>query len=253
MKQKEINGIPSWIVLTTEDPKAATQFYGALLGWKNFDAVAPNSFYEVQHLQGIPVSAISQRVGSLEPKWRIHIDVAALEEITKIIVTAGGKIVQEPISVGNEEKYAVFADPSGVEFAVHHGKVSNGTEILNASGAFGWSELITDDIHASYAFYNTVFGWALSEPLQGDKLGRREWLANRYPIAGLLPRPAAMPKEIAPYWDVFFSVNDPAVTVENVISLGGKNLMAPIEIPHGEIAVFIDPAGIVFSVIKPKK
>lgn len=252
MKKQERNGLPSWTVLTAENPRAAAQFYGALLGWKNSDAVGSNSFYEVQLLQGIPVGAISPKTGSLQPKWRIHIGVASVQEITIAIIAAGGKIVEEPVSVGSNEKFAVFADPSGVEFAVHEGRESNDTGIVNASGAFAWSELITDDVLAAYVFYNTVFGWKLSVPVQGDKLGRREWLVYGHAIAGLLPRPTTMPKEIPPYWDVFFSVEDPAKTVENAISLGGKNLMPPIEIPHGEIAVFIDPAGTVFSVIKPK-
>jgi uncharacterized protein len=252
MKKKEIYGIPSWVVLTAEDPKAATQFYRALLGWKSSDAVASNSLYEVQLLQGIPVAAISQKIQSLQSKWRTHINVANLEEITKKIIAAGGKIVHEPISVGNEEKYAVFADTSGVEFAIHEGRKYNETEIVNTPGAFAWSELITDDVHNSYTFYNSVFEWALSEPLPGDNTGRREWLVNGHPIAGLFPRPATMPKEIPAYWDVFFSVNDPATIVKEATGLGGKNLLPPFEITHGEIAVFIDPAGVLFCVIKPK-
>jgi uncharacterized protein len=61
-----------------------------------------------------------------------------------------------------------------------------------------------------------------------------------------------MPKEIPPYWDVFFEVSDPALTVQAVARLGGKNLLPPMEIPHGRIAVFTDPANVVFSVVAPR-
>ena len=244
---KEKTGVPSWVVLTAADANAAANFYEKLFGWNKPEEATLNS--GVRILNEIPVAGINQHAGALQPKWRIHIDVADLHKTAETILKAGGKIVQTSSGTEGNERYTVVADPFGVEFVVHEGRKQDASP-LTGQGTFVWSELISDDVQASLEFYNQVFGWTLSEPIEGDFLGRREWLLNGLPIAGLLPRPAAMPKEIPPYWDVFFAVDSPAETVKNAIELGAVNLLPPINIPHGEIAVFADPNGIVFSVVK---
>lgn len=84
-----------------------------------------------------------------------------------------------------------------------------------------------------------------------DASDRREWQLGGRSIAGLLPRPPAMPAEIPPYWDVYFAVEDPSATAEAAARLGGTVLLPPTDIAHGHIAVFADPAGAVFSVTAP--
>ena len=241
---------PNGVILTAEDPTAAASFYSALLGWKVSDKYAPDGIH-VCLLHGRSVAGISPQMGGLGSKWRVYVNVADIQETAKAVVTVGGKVIQETTTLGNLGSFAVFADPSGTEFAARQGE-NKVTSATNGLGTFAWTELITDDLPAVSKFYGDLFGWTLGAPLPGDQLGRREWLANGRPIAGLLPRPPAMPKEIPPYWDVFFEVADPAATVEKAVRLGGRNLMPPIDIPHGRIAVFGDPAGTVFSVIKPK-
>jgi uncharacterized protein len=240
---------PSGVILTAENPTAAASFYSALLGWKVSDKYAPDGI-DVCLLYGRTVAGISPQMGGLGSKWRVYVNVADIKETAKAVFTAGGKVIQET-TLGNLGSFAVFADPFGTEFAVRQGE-NKVTSAPNRLGTFAWTELITDDLLAVSKFYGDLFGWTLGAPLPGDQLGHREWLANGRPIAGLLPRPPAMPKEIPPYWDVFFEVADLAATVEKAVRLGGRNLMPPIDIPHGRIAVFGDPAGTVFSVIKPK-
>lgn len=61
-----------------------------------------------------------------------------------------------------------------------------------------------------------------------------------------------MAKDIPPYWDVYFAVADAAAIAETAVNAGGTQLMPPTDIGAGHIAVFLDPAGAVFTVMAPK-
>jgi uncharacterized protein len=245
-------GTPSWVVLTTEDTAAADLFYGELLVWQRAGVTAPGTIPDAHLLRGRAVGGISPKTGALRSTWRIYMTVADAEETAKTVVGAGGKVVHPPMTLGTAGRFAVFADHSSAEFAVWQAGEFKGAAAANEPGALVWSELITDDVEASLAFYEAVFDWTLTAPSRADPLQRREWQVRGRSVAGLLPRPPAMPREIPPYWDVIFAVTDPAATVETAVRLGGTNLMPPTDIPHGRIAVFADPAGVVFSVIAPK-
>lgn len=246
------NGAPYWVTLTTPDVVAASNFYGGLLGWQGPDRAATNPAQELRFLGGEPVAAIRPTTGALQSRWRVHVNVADAQETVRKVVATGGKLIAGPTKLGTSGRFAVFADHSGAEFAIWEAGDHRGAGIIGEPGAFAWTELITDDVGQSAAFYGAVFGWTLTSPNADDRSQRREWQVRGRSIAGLLPRPPAMPKEIPPYWDVFFGVSDPAAAVESVTRLGGKNLMPPLDTVHGRIAVFVDPAGVVFSVITPK-
>ena len=242
-------GVPSWVALATDDPAAAAKFYDSLLGWQTGEP-ANGADDRVHILRGLPVAAIGPKLERLRAAWRLHVNVANADELVRRATASGGTLLREPTTVGNQGRFAVLADPSGAELALWQADEHKGAGVLDEPGALAWSELITDDVQASLAFYGEVFGWTLTRPASGDASQRREWQARGRSIAGLLPRPSAMPREISPYWDVFFGVADPSATVDQVARLGGHNLMPPLNTTHGRIAVFADPAGIVFSVIE---
>jgi predicted enzyme related to lactoylglutathione lyase len=243
------NGTPYWAALTAPDIAAASSFYEALFGWQGPARTATGPAQELRFFRGQPVAAIRPMVAALAARWRIHVNVADAQETARKVLAAGGKLVVEPVRLGTQGRFAVFADAAGAELAVWEAGDLKGAGLIAEPGTFAWSELITDDTELSAAFYGAAFGWTLTAPATSDRSQRREWQSRGRSIAGLLPRPPAMPKEIPPYWDVFFGVSDPAATVESVARLGGKNLMPPIDTVHGRIAVFMDPAGVVFSVI----
>jgi predicted enzyme related to lactoylglutathione lyase len=104
-------------------------------------------------------------------------------------------------------------------------------------------------VQASAEFYRDAFCWDLSEP--SGPLRRREWLVDDRPIAGLLPRPAAMPAEVPVYWDTYLGTADPDAAIRLAATLGATVLMGPADVEIGRIGVFADPTGAVFSVLAP--
>jgi predicted enzyme related to lactoylglutathione lyase len=244
-------GVPYWVDLGAEDPAAAAEFYGTLFGWECPEGPPKSGGYRVCLLRGVPVAGISPKAAPGPSAWRTYVNVADADKIASKVTKAGGRILVSPVDVLTDGRMGVFADTMGATFGVWQLGEHKGAGVVNEPGAYVWSELITDDVNGSAAFYGAVFGWGVTAPSPKDPLQRREWQVRGRSMAGMLPRPPAMPAEMQPYWDVYFEVADTNATVKEAARLGGTVLMPSTDIGHGHIAVFIDPAGRLFSVMTP--
>jgi predicted enzyme related to lactoylglutathione lyase len=231
---------PAWVTLSSADPQAAAAFYQAVLGWEISEA---GELYG--SVDGWPVAAIVHATGDAQG-WLLHIEVDDIATAVDTVTRAGGNTLV-PATAKTDPAVAVVTDTNGTRFGLHasgakqHGRSSS-------PGAFAWGELITDDIDASAAFYSAAFGWQLTDPK--GPLGRREWRLNGRAVSGLLPRPPAMPAETPTYWDVYFAVPDIEAAVTTAVERNATPLLAPIPIEIGTIAVLLDPAGAIFTLIQ---
>jgi predicted enzyme related to lactoylglutathione lyase len=237
------SGVPYWAQLSTPDPAAAASFYEAMFGWH-----LPAGQTGVCELGGVAASVIESAAADEPSKWTTYLYAEDLEAALDHVVATGGTQVQAPREAASGHRVAKFADPSGAVIGLF-ARGSSGAALVNEPGALIWGELITDDVQASAEFYRGAFGWDLSEP--SGPLNRREWLVDGRPIAGLLPRPAAMPAEMPVYWDTYFGTADPDAAIKLAATLGATLLMGPADVEIGRIGVFADPAGAVFSVLAP--
>ena len=114
-------------------------------------------------------------------------------------------------------------------------------------GKFIWADLVTDDVPAARKFYAQLFDWKF-------------WGVGSYSIAvnndngvaGMFqkPRPANDPKA-KPRWFGYISVPNVSGAQRTVESAGGRLLAPPQNFPkRGEQAVFADPEGAIFGVMK---
>ncbi|MDT5046183.1 MAG: uncharacterized protein QOG75_2036 [Mycobacterium sp.] len=239
-------GTPCWAILHTPQPDVASDFYRQLLGWQVETPPPGGDDRRTAFLRGRPVAGIGRAGESDRAGWRTYVSVRDTDETAGRVQAAGGTIVSPPLDVSAWGRQAVFADPSGAEFAVWQARSLPGAGVAGEPGTFAWGELITDDVEASAAFYGAVFGWTLTAP-EGP-LQRREWQLDGRSISGLLPRPPAMAPEIPVYWDVYFVVADATAAASTATQAGGTQLMGPTDIGTATIAVFLDPTGSVFTV-----
>jgi uncharacterized protein len=113
-------------------------------------------------------------------------------------------------------------------------------------GKFVWADLVTDDVPAARTFYSRMFGWTFRE--YGDYLIAAN--AER-PLAGMFQRPRPTDRPAQPRWFGYLSVTSVAKAQRAVTKAGGKVLAPPQKFPkRGEQAVFADPEGAVFGVVK---
>ena len=234
-------GGPSWASLASADPRTVASFYRAVLGW----AITETDGRLIASAAGTPVAGISDLTSADGiPGWLIHFDVDDLGTALTAVSGAAGAVLTS--AGGGWAETEVVSDPNGTRVALRAPAARHSKR--PAHGTLAWGELITDDVDTSAAFYREVFGWGLTEPR--GPLGRREWQTHGRSFSGLLPRPQAMPAETSAYWDVYFAVDDIEAAETGVTEHGGTRLMPPTPIEIGTIAVFLDPAGAVFTLVQ---
>jgi len=242
-------GVPYWAELTSDDPAAARAFYRALLGWRFSNVEPADADGAVICVLGDTPVGVMERARDGQPSsWTSYLYVDDIEQTLDRIIAAGGKLVRPPRASAGGRRVATFTDAAGVVLGLFE-LGSAQPSVVGEPGALIWGELITDDVEASAAFYRAVFGWELSSP--HGPLNRREWLLDGQRIAGLLPRPPAMPSEVPVYWDTWFGSADPDGAARLAPDVGGTLLIGPIDSEHGRLSVLTDPAGAVFSVSAP--
>jgi predicted enzyme related to lactoylglutathione lyase len=114
-------------------------------------------------------------------------------------------------------------------------------------GKFVWADLATDNAATARTFYSRLFGWEFRD-LGGYSIA----LSDGRPLAGIFqkPKPADQP-DARPRWIGFISVSSVGRAESAVTKAGGKVVAAPAKFPkRGEQAVFADPEGALFGVIR---
>lgn len=113
-------------------------------------------------------------------------------------------------------------------------------------GKFIWADLVTDDALKVPEFYSQMFQWEFRS--YGSYL-----IAFRddRPLAGVFQRPRPADSKANPRWFGYISVPDVEKAKQAVTKAGGRVMAEPAKQPkRGEQAVFADPEGALFGVIK---
>jgi predicted enzyme related to lactoylglutathione lyase len=238
-------GVPCWVDLTTPDPRAAAEFYGALLGWELSEpgpmpAGMPGA-YVIASRNGHTVAGI----GTAEvPSWNTYVRVDSAAQTAARALTAGGRVLLEAT-----DGLAVIADPTGAALALRE---DGGAQLVNEPGSWIMSTLHTAEPSAASAFYAAVFGWQ-TEPFGGATLfrmpgyegGHAQQAIPRDGIAVLAPpTPAEL---VPPHWNVNFRVDDADAVAAEAERLGGRVIAPPVDAMGVRAGVIGDPTGAVFS------
>jgi hypothetical protein len=113
-------------------------------------------------------------------------------------------------------------------------------------GKFVWADLVTDDVPAARKFYARLFGWTFQD------VGNYAIAANdQRPICGMFQRERPKASTAQPRWFGYISVPSVDRAQQAVLRAGGRVLAEPEKMPkRGEQAVFADPEGALFGVVK---
>ncbi|MCC6418964.1 MAG: VOC family protein [Gemmataceae bacterium] len=274
-RDRYIPGGPCWVDTTQPDPKAATEFYGALFGWQLEDMMPPDApgRYFAARLGGRDVAAISSPMGDAPPSamWNSYVWVDSADETAAKIRDAGGAVLAEPFDVFQAGRMAVCADREGAVFCLWQAGAHRGAQVVNEPGSLNFNVLNTRDRDAAEAFYAAVFGWEVlaldggfemwSLPGYGaflDRLnpGTVERMAQmgapsgfENAVAGLDTIPADQ-HEMSPSWGVTFAVEDADAVAAKAAELGGTVVAAPFDAPWVRVTVIADPQGAIFTASK---
>jgi predicted enzyme related to lactoylglutathione lyase len=113
-------------------------------------------------------------------------------------------------------------------------------------GKFIWVDLVTDDVPAARNFYGRLFGWSF-----WDSGGYCIASHDQRPLAGMFQRPRPKDRVAEPRWIGYVSVPSVDKARRAVEKSGGRVVAPPQKMPQrGEQAVFADPEGALFGVLK---
>lgn len=181
------------------------------------------------------------------PTTLLYIDVDDLADAQAAITEAGGELLVEETPVPEMGAFAVFRDPGGVVEAVweerYEGEVPEGGFPLPTDdpdpGSIVHIELYSDDVGATQAFHESVFGWTF------ETLGEGAYTMARPPTppyGGVMEASAEMPAGALAY----LLVDDAEETAAAIRDAGGRILREPFVVEGwGTMAVFEAPGGIV--------
>ena len=121
MNAMQTQGAPSWSELTTTDPQAAMQFYGALLGW-TFEAMPmEGGTYQVVKVEGESVAGImgmSPGAPAMPPAWGTYVTVDNVDACVKRAEGLGAKITVPPTDIPGVGRFSVLSDPQGAAISL---------------------------------------------------------------------------------------------------------------------------------------
>jgi len=241
-----------WFEYIAKDHNKVQPFFGELFHWKSKQEKMPNGPYTMIALGDQTMGGFDAPTpGTLQaPHWLPYLQVANARDVASKVKSLGGKIVKEPMQLGEMATMAVVVDPFGAPFALWQPKDPKGTgDYKSADGAFIWNELYTPDPDKAVAFYKAIGGFE-HEQMKGERTG-----PSRYDILNFegKGRAGIMKMDgVPPQWMPYVMVANPDQTVEQAKRLGGTAKHTPETLEGvGRLAVIADPLGGIIGLLKP--
>jgi len=244
---------PIWTDLSTSDPAGARDFYAKVFGWKVEVNPDPQyGGYALAKIGGKDVAGIGPKQMDEAPTaWTVYIGSADAEDTTKKAQAAGGKVIVPTMSVGEQGKMSIIQDPSGAVIGIWQGQNMTGAQVYDKPNSMGWAELNSRGVEKALPFYKKLFGWGEKKtPGQGDNPEYTEFQLGGKSIAGGMEMNPMVPADVPSYWMVYFNVDDVDKAFKKVTEAGGKEMLAPQDMPGGRFAIVSDPQGAAFGLLR---
>lgn len=112
-EDRYLAGAPFWVESFQPDPRAAAEFYGALLGWEL--RPVPGAPFSAWTVEDQPVGLLID-AGDTPQHWSLNFAVADADATARSATKLGGAVLIEPFDT-EEHRNAVIADPAGAVIA----------------------------------------------------------------------------------------------------------------------------------------
>jgi uncharacterized protein len=273
-RDESILGEPCWVDLMSPDVDVARDFYTRLFGWTSTEGGAEYGSYVTFRVDDEPVAGLAgsmpgsetpgaqapgtQASGTQAPgaqaagarrapsAWMTYLSVADADAATEAAHGAGAEVIAPPLTVGEQGRMSVIADPSGAVLGLWQPAAHTGYSRFGEVGTAVWHELNTRDWEAATAFYRDVFGWQLQPLGNADEFRYSTFGHDDVMPGGIYDAEDWLPPGVPSHWQVYFGVSDIAAAAARVPSLGGTVLREPWTSEYGTFAQVTDPAGAMF-------
>jgi uncharacterized protein len=253
-----------WYELMTTDARAASAFYGAVIGWSFAppEAGAPVEYWHIARADGGSAGGMLQLGTGMQdhgarPAWIPYLNVADVDEAVAAIQAHGGSVLMPKVTI-DVGAMAMVTDPQGVPFYVmtpvppaDNPHAESDVFSVSEPQHVRWNELASPDLEGAKAFYAEHFGFEFNNAMPMGEMGDYCFIDHHGQVLGaIMQQPdTSQPARWLPYIGV------PSATAAKtaIEANGGTVMMGPHEVPGGEwIVVATDPQGAVFGVVGAK-
>ncbi len=241
-----IVGAPCWIDLYSSDTAKASDFYGALLGWKAEPADERFGGYFTFTKDGRHVAGCMANDGSTgQPDgWGVHLMTDDIQATADAAERHGGAVEMPPMEVAENGSFAMIKDPGGAIIGAWQPNAVKGFEVTGEAGTPAWFELHSGAYDDAVSFYRDVFGWDTHVMSDSDEFRYTTLGEGDNALAGIMDDKAEPSG-----WNVYFEVADVDAALEQVTRGGGSILAAAEDTPYGRLARAADPTGTAFRLV----
>ena len=243
---------PIWVDLSSSDPAAAREFYAKVFGWQmEVNSDPQYGGYALARIDGKDVAGIGPLMMPQAPTaWSVYLGTSDADELAAKVQAAGGKLIAGPMAVGDQGRMSVYQDPAGAFISSWQPLAMSGF-LTGVAGTFGWAELNARGIDKALPFYGAVFGWTpKTGPLGTDGAAYTQFQIGDETVAGASEMNPMVPAEVPSYWMAYFWAGDVDATYARAIEAGGREMLAPSDLPGGRLAIVADPQGAVFGLLQ---
>ncbi|MFB9463997.1 VOC family protein [Streptomyces cinereospinus] len=244
-------GTPIWADAMFGDIEGAKTFYGDVLGWTFGEATSEYGDYTQAYAGGRAVAAVVPPMPGQEgqPQWCLYLASPDAAATADRIRAHGGRLLAEPMQVGDFGSMCLASDPSGVVFGVWQPGTHEGFEApMDQPGAYCWAEVFTREPEKSDTFFCAVFPYT-AQQMEDDGVDFRIYNLEAGPVLGRMKMTDEFPPDVPHYINVYFTVADCDAAAARATELGGVLRFGPMDSPFGRFAAISDPQGANFSVI----
>ncbi|HET7486699.1 MAG TPA: VOC family protein [Acidimicrobiales bacterium] len=247
-------GAPCWVDLMSSDPARSSTFYCDLLGWTADEPDEAFGGYFSFRRDGVLVAGcMAAQPGSPADMWSVYL---ATDDAAKTVEAAqanGGKVLVEPMAVGDLGTMAYLADPSGAAIGLWQPGTHPGFTVYAENNAPAWFELHTRQFDQAVAFYRDVFRWETHAMSDAPEFRYTILQHGEEMLAGVMDATGHLPEGVPDHWAVYFGVADADAAVARTVELGGSVLRPAEDTPYGRIAVVADATGAGFRLVAPNE
>lgn len=252
-----------WYELMTTDAPGAKAFYDAVVGW-NIDAQSASPDMEYRMINR-PDGGMTGGVFTLNdemlshgarPCWLGYIGVDDCDAAAAAVTAAGGSVTMPPMNIPMAGRIAMVADCCGAPYYIMTptpppgGGESTAFSVAD-SGACGWNELSAGNQANAIAYYTSLYGWGLPEPMDMGPMGKYQFIDHDGVTVGAIMQKRA--ERPLPVWQHYFRVVSIAEAAKQVEAAGGSITQGPHEVPGDDwIVVGVDPQGAEFCLVGGK-
>jgi predicted enzyme related to lactoylglutathione lyase len=230
-----------WRDLLTTNASTSQAFYRDLFGWKFTPVTGSGNYYVFRTAEGRLGGGLAQVQSIGRSQWVHHISVANVDATVDGIASAGGRVHLRPMDLGGRARLALIGDPSGATFGLMRVEGGDPADASPPVRDFLWSELWTDDVDKSIAFYRSVAGYEMGTIEVPGQAAYRTFQSQQRPRSGVQKLPGS---DIKPGWLQYVRVDDVDAVVARAEQLGGSTLLRPSPtIREGTVAIISDPSG----------